>query len=186
VVASSPTLTLTAQDVNFQDGGVGEGDVVLVDGAPYEVLERLTATTARISRLRDDPEGAALTPSPVTGKPVLVYSFRPQLGIVHGQVLRMLGIEPGAEPAEGEPGEGDITNPGALRQLEVLGALHLIFTAAAAPGATFRDSHEFNRAQIYRERFAAERQRAAARVDLDGDGLPDATRRLNAVQFVRA
>src|SRR3954470_14123560 len=34
------TLTLTAQDVDFEDGGVGAGCVVLVDGAPYEVLAR--------------------------------------------------------------------------------------------------------------------------------------------------
>jgi hypothetical protein len=41
------------------------------------------------------------------------------------------------------------------------------------------------RAEEYRERFAAERRRAAGLIDLDGDGKPDATRRLNAVVFVR-
>jgi hypothetical protein len=182
---SGTTLTLTAQDVNFQNAGVEAGHVALVDGAPYEVLARLSATTATISRLRDDPAGAALTPSPVTGKPVLVYTFRPQAAMVHAQVLRMLGIEPGAAPAQGQPGESSITNPAALRQLEVLGTLHLIYTAAAAPDATWNE-HAFNRVQVYRERYAAERQRAAARIDLDGDGLPDATRRLNVIQFVRS
>src|SRR5256885_404394 len=71
---SGTPLTRPAQDVTLQEGGVGGGNVVGVDGAPYEVIARLTASTATISRLRDDPDGAALTPSPVSGKPVLVYS----------------------------------------------------------------------------------------------------------------
>jgi hypothetical protein len=67
-----------------------------------------------------------------------------------------------------------------------LGALHLVYTAATAPDANWNTSNEFSRAQTYRERFAAERQRIAARLDLDGDGEPDATRRLNLIQFVRS
>lgn len=182
---SGTTLTLASQDVGLDAAGVAAGHIVVVDGAPYEVLARLSASTATISRLRDDPDGAALTPSPVTGKPVQVVTFRPQIAIVHWQVLRMLGIEPEAAP-QGQPGEESITNPAALRTLEALGALHLVYAAAAGPGAgDARTSYEWGRMQIYRERFAAERQCAAARIDLDGDGLPDATRRLNVVQYVR-
>ncbi len=182
---SGTTLTMSTQDVSFADAGVGAGAVVLVDAAAYEVLARPTATTLTISRLRDDPAGDAVTPSPASGKPVAVYTFRPQIALVHAQILRMLGIEPEAGGAEGEPGESSITNPAALRRLEALGALELVYSAATPPDANFRTSHEFNRAQVYRERFAAERQRAAAAIDLDGDGVPDATRRCNLVQFSR-
>jgi hypothetical protein len=183
---SATTLTLASQDVGLDAAGVAAGHIVVVDGAPYEVLARLSASAATISRVRDDPDGAALTPSPVTGKPVQVVTFRPQIAIVHGQVMRMLGIEPGEPAEDGPPGEESITNPAALRTLEALGALHLTYAAAAGPGASGAwTSYEWGRAQMYRERFAEERQRAAARIDLDGDGLPDATRRLNVVQFVR-
>jgi hypothetical protein len=183
---SGTTLTMSAQDVTFDAAGVGAGSVVVVDSAPYEVLARPTATTLTISRMRDDPEGPAVTPSPASGKPVAVYTFRPQLGMVHGQVLRMLGIEPSATAEPGDVTEASITNPAALRQLECFAALHLIYSAATPPDADYRTSHEFNRAQIYLQRFGAERQRAAATIDLDGDGRPDATRRLNLIQFVRS
>jgi hypothetical protein len=180
------TLTLSAQDVTLAQAHIEPGHIVLMDGAPYEVLARPSDTTLTISRLRDDPEGDPLAPSPATGKPVVIYTFRPQIALIHAQILRMLGLEPAASDVAGVPTESNITNPAALRHLECLGALYLIYTAATAPDATWRTSHEFNRAQIYRDRFAAERHRTAAALDLDGDGRPDATRRLNLIQFVRS
>jgi hypothetical protein len=181
---SGTTLTLASEDVNFEGAGVEAGHVVQVDGVAYEVLARTGATTVTISRLRDDPGGPAITPSPVTTKTVIVSTFRPQLAIVHRLILRMLGIEPDM-PEPGQPTEASITNAAALRHLECLGALSGIYFASAPPDATWSD-HQFNRVQVYRERYAAERQRAVARIDLDGDGLPDATRRLNTIQFIRA
>jgi hypothetical protein len=40
--------------------------------------------------------------------------------------------------------------------------------------------------ELYRQRFATERQRAAALIDTNGDGIADATRRLNVVNLVRS
>lgn len=181
---SGTTLSLTAQDVTFEDAKVTAGHVVLVGGAPYEVIERLTATTATISRIRVATGDPILPPSPTTAQPVSVVTFRPQIGMIHDQVLRMIGIEPGAAPEPGQPGEADITNPDALQRVEALGSLHLIYTAAAVLSPP--QSSLWTRAEMYRQRFAAERHRAIARIDLDGDGLADATRRLNIIQFIRA
>lgn len=177
------TLTLTFQDVDLASAGVEGGHVALVDGVAYEVVERQSATTATISRVRALATDPVITPSPATAKPVSIVTFRPQLAIVHAQVLRMLGIEPGVASAASVVGEGSITNPEALRLAEALGALHLVYSAAAALSPV--DSPAWARAELYRERFARERQRVVALIDVDGDGKPDARRRMNLFQLER-
>lgn len=76
-----------------------------------------------------------------------------------------------------------MTNPRGLWLVEALAALHQIYAAAAA--LSVEGSPAYARAEHYRARLAAERQRAAARLDTDGDGLADATRYLNTLPFVR-
>lgn len=177
------TLTMTSADVDLEAAGIDAGHVVRVGIVPYEIVERLSATTATISRLRVTTEDPVQVPAPVSDGAVEIHTFAPQIAMVHGHVLRLLGIEPD-EPDPDAVSEGDITNPAALKRVEALGTLHLVFAGAAAlsePGSTL-----WARAEMYRDRFAAERRRAAARLDLDGDGVADATRRLNLVQLVRA
>ena len=178
------TLTMTSQDVGFDDVGVEAGGVVVAGGVVYEIIERQGVDTLTISRMRGSTDGDLLTPSPVDGVSVEVPTFGPQLAMVHGQVLRMLGIDPDGAAGIGEVTESNITNPGALVLLESLGALHLVFAAAAALASD--NSPAAYKAGLYRERFALERGRAAVRVDTDGDGVADATRRPSVVQLVRA
>jgi len=180
---SGTTLTVAATP-DLEQVDVRGGHVALVNDVPYEVIERLSPTELTVSRLRSGSDGAVLPPAEITDAPVEVHTFGPQIALVHGQVLRAVGIEPD-EPADpGAPAEEDITNPAALARLEALGALHLVFSAAAALAPV--GSSQEARAALYRDRFAAERRRVVARLDLDGDGLPDATRRPNVVQFMRA
>lgn len=178
---SGTTLTLTSGAPDFEDAGVAAGHVVVFDGAGYEVVDRLGATTLTISRLRGAASDPVIPPTPGSGLTVAVVSFGPQLALVHRQVLLMLGIDP--DDAQASPGEGDIVNPGSLASLEAAGALHLVYAAAAALSDS--GSPVAVRAGVYRERFAAERLRAAARIDLDGDGVADAIRRPSLVQLVR-
>ncbi len=182
------TLTISAYDVDLAAANIGTGHVVVVDGAPYEVIERLSATTATISRLRAAESDPVIPPTPVsTGKPTTIHTFTPQLLMVEHQVLRMLGIEPSLTPAAiGNPNAvtaASIKNPEGLSRAVCFGALHLIFTAAAALSPP--DSPNWTRADLYRNRFQRERHHAAALIDTDGDGIPDATRRLNVLQLTR-
>ncbi|MBL9032498.1 MAG: hypothetical protein JNM80_12435 [Phycisphaerae bacterium] len=175
---SGTTLTISAYDVDLANAGVAAGHVVVIDGAPLEVVERLSATTATVSRLRADPAGPAIAPSPMSNKPVTIATFAPQVALVRDQVLRLLGLEP--------PDESRVTNPDALRRLVALGALHLAYTAASAAGGEQGwSSRTWSRGQFYLQRFADERERVEARLDLDGDGIADACRRLNVAQLVR-
>lgn len=178
---SGTTLTATGA-LALTSLGIEPGHVVLVSGVTLEILTVLTSTTALVSKIRASTDDAAIPVETLTGGSMVIPTFRPQIAVVHRQVLRALGIEPD-DPDDGSPTESDITNPEGLRLLEALGALHLIFSAAAAlaPGG----SPLADRAELYRERFAAERQRAAARIDLDGDGVADATRRPNSLILTR-
>jgi hypothetical protein len=179
-------LTLSAEDNDFEEAGIGQGHVAVVDGTAYEVLERLSPTTVALSRPRAAITDPPLPPSPVASKPVFVSTFRPQLAISHSVILRMLGIDPSDPAVPGRITEDEITNPASLTLAESLHALATIYHAACLGSASGPAWSLWQRAQSYRDRFESERQRAAARIDLDGDGLPDATRRLNVIQLLRA
>lgn len=183
---SGTTLTIPTPDVTLDAAGITAGHVVSFDGVGYEILERLSPTTATISRPRIDPEDPALPPTP-WAVPVNaeITTFAPQIALIHHQLLRMLGIDPADPPTDPElsPPQSAITNPRALMLPESLGALHLIYAAAAAPQR--RDGPLFERAEMYRRRFAAERLRTVVRLDLNNDGRADATRRLSIAQLSR-
>lgn len=176
------TLTMNAGGVSFADARVGAGGVVLIDSAPVEVVERTAALVLTVSRLRasagDDPIPLA---DDATVK-IDVYTFAPAIEGVHRRVLRMIGIEPD-DTGEDALTESAIVNATALTRLEALGALAAVYAAATAAGPVGTEMGE--RAEAYRRRFAEERQRVAVRIDLDGDGVADSTRRLNVIQFVR-
>lgn len=179
---SGTTLTMTSQDQGFDSAGIGAGNVVVIDGVALEVISRTSAAVLEVSRLRPGVGDAPIGAGTITNKVVEVSTFSPQLAIVHGQVLRMLGLRASGEIGDG-PSETDVLNPAQLALAEALGAVHLVYAAAAATGGTAADLA--SRAALYRERFAGERQRATALIDLDADGEADATRRMNVIQFAR-
>ncbi len=182
--------TLTAPGADFVGAGVGDGHVALVNGVAHEVTARLSATALTVSRLRDEPGSAPIAPAPVSGATLVVATFVPQIRIVHEQVMRALGIEPAGSPgAPAEPGawaptEQSIVNPRAVARAEAVGALHLILSGAAA--LVGEQSTLWVKAAAYRERFAVERRRTCALVDLDGDGVADAVRRVSVSRLARA
>ena len=177
--------TLTASGVDFAALGVDAGHVALVDGASLEVVARVNATTLTVSRPRAGLDDAAIAPVAGTARPLTITTFAPQLGVVHRQVLAMLGLLDVASAAEPEALTGAaITNPRELRMLETLGTLHLVFAALGGAAAS-TTSPESGRAEMYRTRFVAERGRTSARIDTDGDGLADATRRPSVMMLVR-
>jgi len=181
-LASTAGATLTSAASDFDAAAIDPGFVAVLDGATLEVLDRPSATTLTVSLLRDDPAGPAIPPPAFTGASLTITTFLPQITLVHDTLLRTVGIEP-ADPAA-SPGAASITNPAAVARVEAIGALHLIFSAAAvtADGRAIL----WTKAGLYRDRFAALRRRLAVGVDLDGDGRPDATRRPNTLQFIRA
>jgi hypothetical protein len=185
---SGSTLTMTSQDVTLEAAGITTGHVVVVDGTPYEVIARLSATTATISRIRPGPDEPEIPPSPVTAKPVVIHTFAPQIAAVHAQILKLLGIDASLVDVA-QVKEADITNPDSFRAVEAMGALYHAYCIAAGPGtadlAGSLASTWLNRARMWRDRYAETLRGTGAQVDLDGDGTPDATRRPGLTQFIR-
>lgn len=175
--------TLTSAGSDFAAAGVTAGHVALVDGAVMEVVARLSATQLTVSRLREEAGGSAISPGAATGATLVVMTFRAQLGVAHAQVMRMLGIEPGSVGQIGEAGETSIVNPGSLTRVEALGAMHAILASASA--MTGETSVLWEKARMYLERFREERRRVSALIDLNGDGIADATRRMSVARLER-
>jgi len=182
------TLDASTLDVDFDVAGVNRGHVVTVGGASYEVVEVTDSTQLVITRLRADDDDPGARPTPVTNAETFVMTFRPQLGLVERQIYLMAGLDPDNAPdpilGPRQPAPDQITNPAALRHLNVLGALHLIFSASSFSAPA--DSPLARRAAGYRDAFNHERARIRIELDLDGDGKPDIARRLNDSFFGRA
>lgn len=178
------TLVFADVDAELDVAQVEAGCVATLLGSSYEIMGSVGTKTAVVSRLRTWREGPAILAPDSDEGDAWIVSFRPQISLVHRQILRMAGIEPDAPaPIDGRLGEDAITNGAALITLEALGTLHLIFAAAASvAGPT---SPSATRAEMYRDLFREERRRVSVELDTDGDGLPDVARRLNISQFVR-
>ncbi len=163
--------------------GVASGDVVRIGGVAMEVLSVAFSDVVLVARIGEQG-GAPIVPIDQPSASVEVSTFRPQISLVHRQVLRSIGIDPDGALAEGEPDVSSVLNPDGLRLLESLGTLHIVFSAAAAiaPGG----GPLADRAAYYRDRFADERGRAVARMDTTGDGRVDAARRPSVVPLIRA
>lgn len=175
--------TLTVAGVDLAALGVTAGHVVVVDGASLEVIARLSATTLTVSRVRAEADSAVVPPAAGTGLAVVITTFRPQIALVHRQVLRMLGVAAVGEGSGGEISEAQIVNAEDLRLVEAAGALHIVLASAAALAGP--QSALGQRAEAFKRMFAAERGRVSARIDVDGDGVADAQRYLNAMQLFR-
>lgn len=175
--------TLTVAGVDLAALGVTAGHVVVVDGASLEVTARLSATTLTVSRVRAEADSAVVPPAAGTGLAVVITTFRPQIALVHRQVLRMLGVAAVGEGSGGEISEAQIVNAEDLRLVEAAGALHIVLASAAALAGP--QSALGQRAEAFKRMFAAERGRVSARIDVDGDGVADAQRYLNAMQLFR-
>lgn len=181
---SGSTLTAIGLDVPFDQTPIGAGHVCTVEGVSYEVIERTSATTLAISRVRASDADPVITPSPVTSKPLHVAAFGPQRAIAHAQLLRQFGIEPDLPAQIGEPTADSIMNPGALVRLEALASLAMIFSAGGS--LTPQVAELSARAERYASLYRREREGAAAILDLDGDGFPDAVRRARVIPLIRA
>lgn len=175
---SGTTLTISTPDVNFDGAQLASGMVVLVGGVVHEVIAKLSATTATISRVRPSNADAVLTPAPVSGVEVIVATMMPQAAGVSDRVCRMFGVKP--EPAAGDP---TFSDPGELTRFAALLTLAAAYSAAASISGD--DSPIGKRAAKYRELAREERRVLTARIDLDGDGLADAVRRPSVVVLER-
>lgn len=184
---SGTTLTLAGADLAA--AGAEAGCVLLMTGVPLEVVERLSATTLKVSLIRWGRTGPAIPPVGMSGGNCEVWTLRPQIAIAHRHVLRLVGLAEGTPPSttpgsDGAPlSELSVVNGSDLATLEALLALHIVYAAAGAGAPAGSGLKE--KAEQYRVRAGAERSRVFALIDTNGDGVADATRRPSVIPLVR-
>jgi hypothetical protein len=177
------TLTATSGVSDFASARVGVGSVLIIDRTPLEVMAVVGPATLLVSRLRPDGEGGAILPNVKSGGEFECVTFLPQIRTVHTQLLRMAGIEPELAGLPGQATAAMIMNAGALALANALGALALIYVGAGAglPG----ESPMLARSVLFQRRFEAEVERCTLHLDMNGDGRPDAVRKLSGGPMLR-
>ncbi|GIW74596.1 MAG: hypothetical protein KatS3mg103_1118 [Phycisphaerales bacterium] len=175
---SGTTLTASSTSVGFLQAQAAPGQVVVFNAVPLEVIDVTSDSVLEVSRLRASADDPALPPVPASAVPFTLVSFAPQIAIVHRQLMGMLGLD---DPQG--PGPQAVVDPAPLAHAEALGALHLIYAAAGALSGP--SSALGARAAMYADMFGRARRSLAVGLDLDGDGLVDATRRPALVHLVR-
>lgn len=175
---SGTTLTATSASATFIEAQTAPGQVVVFNGVPLEIVEVTSGTVLEVSKLRASVDDDPLPPGNGAGVSFTVVSFAPQLAIVHRQLLGMLGLD-----RPDGPGAEVVVDTASLAHAEALGALHLVYAAASALSGP--NSALGARAAMYADMFSRARQTLAVGLDLDGDGVVDATRRPALVQLVR-
>ena len=177
---------LTIDAINLQARGVTTGMAALVGGLPREITGFVNSFTAEVSLIRDNAAAPVRPAFNFAPSPATITTFSPQIALAHAQLLRMFGLEPAGSPAPAASGamtEDRVTNARDLALLESLCALHLIYSAASAMLGP--DSAPGRRADLYAQRSGTERFRAVAKLDLDGDTIPDTHRRASVMQLTR-
>lgn len=172
------TLTATSVSVGFIDAQAQPGQVVVFNGVPLEVVGVVSPTVLEVSRLRASVDDTPSPPTPGVNVSFTLVSFSPQIRIVHGQVMGLLGLD----RVDG-PGPEAVVDASALAHVESLGALHLVYAAASVLSGP--SSALGARAAMYADMFSRARQTLSVGLDLNGDGEVDATRRASIVHLVR-
>jgi len=172
---------LSSVDADFAAAQVEAGHVVMIGKTPYEVIDRIDASTLTVSllrtRLNDDPIPGA----DGTNLSVKVRTFAPQAAIMHDTLLRLLGIDPDAPDATLT--EDSVVSLSVMARLEALGTLERIYSSAAAISG---DNEPLRtRAHEYGRRFHIAAAQSTVLIDVDNDGHADERRHLGLVRLTR-
>lgn len=168
---------------DFAQQRIGIGSVILVSRTPLEVTAVMGPLALSVSRIRPDGDGPGIAPMGKSGMPISVVTFTAQIRAVYFSLLRMAGIEPELSAVAGQATAAMILNPGALRQANALGALAMVYQGAGM--GTGIDSAAAARGAVFQRRFEAEVERCLLHLDMNGDGRPDAVRRLTGGPMLR-
>ena len=172
---SGTTLTDAAGD--FVSAGIEAGGVVhlasaegVLDGA-YEVVSVDSATQLTVSVLRANEDVDTIAPPAAGDITYRIATLAPQAIEAAFQLTEYFGIQPG-DPTSEITAESIIDTEG-LRYASTLAVIASVYATWADQTA---DGGQWQKSQHYRQRFEAAKRRCRLALDLDGDGIADATR----------
>lgn len=173
--------TLTSLSADFVAAGIEAGGVLLIDGVPVEVVERVDAMTLAVSRLRARTSDPLIGPGDGSALSVVCRTFAPQASLVCSSLLRMLGLD--ADDPDQPLDSEAVVSLSLMARLETLGTLERVFSSAAALTGD-NDALLFKAAE-YRRRLCEASARTPVQIDTTGDGLPDEKRYLGLGRLSR-
>lgn len=179
-IVSSGTLFSSSSD--FEASGIELGHVVVVNGEALEVVSRADPTRIVVSRPRLLTTDLQIEPDTGSALNLEVLTFARLIAEVQAWVLGAFGID-ASDPVT-PLDETAILNPEEVEPLIALRTIAQAFAAASALAPT--DSSLSQRATLYAGLAAEARGQTKAVIDLDGDGIADATRHLDVVSLSRS
>lgn len=173
--------TFSSDAVNFQTAGVEEGHVACVNDAALEVLARPSANALTVTRPRASADGPTIPPAAGTGQKFTVTTFERQIAEAQAWALGALGIDP-LDPVK-PLDESAIVNVDEFARVLALRTIGDVYALAAARNP--EDASLAARADLYRDRLRRAMNTTPMLLDLNGDGVADAARRLTTIALTR-
>ena len=176
----------TASGADFISALVTAGGVIYlqsadgsVDGA-YEIVSVDSATQLSVSVIRADSDDAAIAPPSASDISYRVSTFRPQASEASFQLTEYFGIGPG-NPASAIDVE-DVLDTNVLKRASVFAVMSTVYAMLASKA---KDENFWKKSLHYQKLFEKARERCRLSIDVNSDGVADATRMGASVQLLR-
>ncbi|MGI9014984.1 MAG: hypothetical protein ACR2GY_12145 [Phycisphaerales bacterium] len=173
---------LSSASSDFATLSIDDGHVIVIAGTPCEVTQRTSATGLDVALPRSSDAGTAVGPGDGSALAFSVLSFERQIAQQEMWVLGALGID--ADHPGTPLDETAIIDTEPVRSMIAHRVLASVYEAASAGDTA--DASLAQRAVLARRNATDAMSRTVAWLDIDGDGVPDATRRIDVVIFARA
>ncbi len=173
--------TLSTLQGNLITASITPGQVILLNNAPAEIIEILSANTATVSRLRMSVDDDPIPPLSGMSITAVVYSFNPQIETAHQLLMSAFTVR--SQGVADQVDTTHITNQAEVERVEALGALHVIYAGASL---LLQDNPIVQlKADLYKDRYQMAREQLVLLLDSDEDGEPDASRNVNTATWSR-
>ena len=178
--------SFAASSADFISALVTAGGVIYLqsadgslDGA-YEIVSVDSATQLSVSVIRADSDDVAIAPPAASDISYRVSTFRPQASEASFQLTEYFGIGPG-NPASTIDVE-DVLDTNVLKRASVFAVISTVYAMLASKA---KDENFWKKSLHYQRLFEKARERCRLSIDVDSDGVADATRMGASIQLVR-
>lgn len=177
---------LVSSSSDFTGDGITTSHVVVVtyptsDNQVLEITSVSSSTVLVVSRARAQLSDPAIKPQDGNTLPFKIITFQRAIEQTQAWVLGALGLVDTGQVDDLD--ETDITNPEDVKRMIATLTIARVFAAAAAGAPA--DAGLAAQSALYSTRVRETAHQTRALIDLDGDGLPEATRRIDVLALVR-
>jgi hypothetical protein len=173
--------TLTSAASSFVAASIDAGHVAVVAGEALEIVQRTSATTLSVSRPRPATSTLSIAPNAGSSLAFTIWTFQRLIELAEQSILAALAID-ADHPTQPLQTDAILNHPAVERIVATAAIARVCAVAAAADPASETLKQ---RASDYVQELERLRQQLIVVLDLDGDGVADATRRIAVACVVR-